>query len=240
MIRTLLALIYVFLYLVVGLPVLGILTLYRKKNKQKAEAVATKIVRWGFNCVAAISGARVNAIGLENIPEDVPVAYIGNHRSIFDVILSFKYTKGVTGYIAKDNLKKVPILPMWMEFIHCLFLDRKNPRDGLRVVISAIDNIKSGVSVFVFPEGTRSKDGSVGEFKEGTFKIATKTKCPIIPVAISGTENIFEKHVPFIKACDVTMHFGKPIMPDDIVDSKKVGAQVREAIVTMLEEDSKE
>lgn len=239
MIRSILAVLYLLLYLVLGLPVLGLLHLYSKVSAKRAENLTGKIVRWGLSCITAISGAEVEVLGLENIPKDTAVLYIGNHRSIFDVIISYPYTVGRTGFIAKNNLEKVPILPIWMSRMHCLFLDRDNPRDGLRVVLQAIDYIKSGISVFVFPEGTRTKTGAMAPFKEGTFKMATKTGCPIIPVAFTNTDQLFERHFPFIKPAKVIVHFGKPIMPDDIQDKKHAGAQTQAVIQQMLIEDER-
>jgi 1-acyl-sn-glycerol-3-phosphate acyltransferase len=80
-----------------------------------------------------------------------------------------------------------------------LFLDRKDTKQGLKIILKAIDYVKEGISIFVFPEGTRSKDGKMIPFKAGAFKISTKTGCPIIPVVLSGTADIFENHLPKIK-----------------------------------------
>ena len=87
-----------------------------------------------------------------------------------------------------------------------MFLDRDDIKQGLKVVLAAIDQVKSGISICVFPEGTRCKNKDdltdVQSFKEGTFKIATKSKCKIVPMAIMGTNEIFEDHLPWVKeAC---------------------------------------
>lgn len=121
-----------------------------------------------------------------------------------------------TGYIAKKELEKVPFLSWIMRFVNCIFLDRKDPRNGLKAVLSAADMIKSGISVFLFPEGTRSKTGKMGEFKDGGFKIATKSKAPVVPVGITGTNDILENHFPFIKSGKVIVSFGKPIYTTDM------------------------
>lgn len=90
-----------------------------------------------------------------------------------------------------------------MKRLHCLFLDRDDIKQGLKVVLAAIDQVKSGISICVFPEGTRCKNKDdlteVQSFKEGTFKIATKSKCKIVPMAIMGTNEIFEDHLPWVK-----------------------------------------
>lgn len=239
MLRTILAALFAFLFLVLGLPVLGIEWLYRKINKKGADLSTLRIVQWALSVITTISGANVIVEGAQNIPDDEAVVYIANHRSIFDVIIGYTHCPGLTGFIAKNNLEKVPILRVWMRRAHCYFLDRSNPRDGLRVILSAIEDIKRGISIFVFPEGTRTKTGEMAPFKEGTFKMSTKTGCAIIPVAITGTDDILRNHIPFIRKTTVVFHYGTPIYPDQLeADQKKhIGAYTQSVIADMLERD---
>ena len=239
MLRTILAALFAFLFLVLGLPVLGIEWLYRKINKKGADLSTLRIVQWALSVITTISGVNVIAEGAQNIPDDEAVVYIANHRSIFDVIIGYTHCPGLTGFIAKNNLEKVPVLRVWMRRVHCYFLDRSNPRDGLRVILSAIEDIKRGISIFVFPEGTRTKTGEMLPFKEGTFKMATKTGCAIIPVAITGTDEILRNHIPFIRKTTVVFHYGTPIYPDQLeADQKKhIGAYTQSVIADMLERD---
>ncbi len=152
MLRAIMALLFAFLFLVVGIPVLGIEWLYGKINKKGAELSSLRIVQWAFSTIIGICGTDVIVKGAENIPAEEAVVYVGNHRSIFDVVIGYTHCPGLTGFIAKDNLEKIPLLRVWMRRLHCLFLDRTNPRDGLRVILAAIDDIKRGISIFVFPE----------------------------------------------------------------------------------------
>ena len=126
-----------------------------------------------------------------------------------------------------------------MKNIHCLFLDRKNIKEGLKTILAGIDKVKHGISIWIFPEGTRNRDAGMMEFKEGSMKIAEKTGCPIIPVAMTGTAEIFEKHIPWIKKSHVTVTFGKPIDIKTLEkDQKKfLGAYTREVILSMLPEE---
>jgi 1-acyl-sn-glycerol-3-phosphate acyltransferase len=127
-----------------------------------------------------------------------------------------------------------------MRRLYCLFLNRDNLKDGLRVIQTAIEYIHQGISVFVFPEGTRTRTGEMGTFKEGTFKIASRTNCRIVPVAFSNTENIFEAHFPFITSTTVTVHFGEPIDVSrfDKEGKKHLGAYTQHVIADMLEQVS--
>ena len=239
MIRTLCAIVFVVLFLVLGLPVLGLEWLYAKINKKRADITSLRIVQWAFQMVLVICGTEIIVKGEENVITDAPVLYIGNHRSFFDTVIGYSRCPNLTGFISKDSVRKVPILNLWMERLYCLFLDRNNTRDGLRVVLSAIEYIKKGISIYVFPEGTRTRTGEMSPFKEGTFKIATKTGCPIIPVAFSNTEDIFEGHFPWIKKTKVVVHYGKPIYPNSLEgdDKKHIGAYTQQVIARMLEED---
>jgi 1-acyl-sn-glycerol-3-phosphate acyltransferase len=144
--------------------------------------------------------------------------------------------KRPTGYIAKKEIKKIPFLSWWMYFVNCIFLDRKDARNGLKAVLNAADMVKSGISVFLFPEGTRSKDGKLHEFKEGGMKIATKSLCPIIPVGITGTPDIFENHFPWIKSAKVTVTFGEPIYTADMSRSelKNVSGLIHQEVEKLI------
>ena len=181
-------------------------------------------------------------IGEENVPKDKAVMYVGNHHSIFDVITTYTRVPGLTGYVAKKEIEKVPVLRTWMRHLNCLFLDRKDLKAGAKMIIDAVHKIKSGVSIFIFPEGTRSKDENVTlPFHDGSFKIATKSGCPIVPVVLTKTNRIFEDHFPWIKATHVTIEYCEPIildeMPDDI--KRSPATYVWDIIVKKYEENMK-
>ena len=126
-----------------------------------------------------------------------------------------------------------------MKINHCLFLDRKDLRQGLKVITDAIEEVKSGYSIFIYPEGTRSKDGKLGDFIAGSFKIATRTDCPIIPVAITGSDDVFEKHIPFIRSSKVTIRYGEPIIPSQLEQEqkKKINEYTKGVIAEMLQQN---
>jgi 1-acyl-sn-glycerol-3-phosphate acyltransferase len=149
--------------------------------------------------------------------------------------MTYPFFKGTTGYIAKQELKKIPLLNFWMELIECEFLDRSSLKAGLKMITNSIDKVNDGISMFIFPEGTRSKTGEMAEFKGGSFKIATRTKCPIIPVCIQNTQNILRTHIPFVKSTDVYVTFGKPIYPEELSrdEIKNLDVSVRETIINL-------
>ena len=188
-----------------------------KTNPDLKSRSSLTIVNWAFRCVRFLAGTKVDYIGLENVPSDTAVLYIGNHRSFFDVVLTYPMVPRPTGYIAKKEIEKVPLLNIWMRNLHCLFLDRKDIKAGMQTILEAIDLIKNGISVCIFPEGTRSKtEGELLPFNEGSFKIASKSGCPIVPMTIVNSASVLENQFPFIKKSHVIIEYGTPVLIQDL------------------------
>lgn len=239
MIRLILVAIFLILFLVIFSPALIVEWIIGRFNPERKSKSSLWLVQKAFGIILFLSGTKVDVIGRENIPDNQPVLYVGNHRSYFDIVIGYRLIKGECGFIAKKEMEKIPFLRRWMKNIHCLFLDRKNIKEGLKTILAGIDKVKHGISIWIFPEGTRNRDAGMMEFKEGSMKIAEKTDCPIIPVAMTGTAEIFEKHIPWIKKSHVTVTFGKPIDIKTLEkDQKKfLGAYTRDVILSMLPEE---
>ena len=176
------------------------------------------------------------------MPKDTPVLYIGNHRSYFDILLTYSRCPIRTGYIAKKEMEKIPLLSTWMRYLHCLFLDRKDIKKGLKTILSGIELIKSGISVCIFPEGTRNRNESdleLLEFHEGSFRLATKTDCLIVPIAMNNTVSIFEKQFPKIRKNHVVLEYCKPFRPSELSkeDQKHIGEYTRTLILETLKKN---
>ncbi|MBQ6165285.1 MAG: 1-acyl-sn-glycerol-3-phosphate acyltransferase [Clostridia bacterium] len=132
--------------------------------------------------------------GAEKIPAGTCV-FIANHQSIFDalVMLAFVKNNRPCGFIMKKEHEKIPLARRWCTQLSCVFVDRENPREGVRALKAAEENLARGVSMVVFPEGTRTKDyPRIGEFKNGAFKIAQSGKYPIVPVVLFDAGERFE------------------------------------------------
>ena len=136
MIRLILVLLIAILYLVIGCIPAFILWLIGKKNPDLKDRISRRMIQWIFGVLLFVSGTKVKAEGLENIPKDRAVLYVGNHRSYFDIITSYRLLPGITGYVAKKEMAKVPLLRLWMRYIHCLFLDRSNVKQSSLVSMS--------------------------------------------------------------------------------------------------------
>ena len=157
MIRLIIVVLLLLIFAVFSLIALPILWLIGKKNPVVKEKASDAIARFMFRLILFVCGTKTTAIGVENIPTDKPVLFVGNHRGFFDVIISYTYIKTRAAYVAKKEMAKVPILRVWMRNIRCLLLDRQNTREALKSILSGIEYIKDGTSLVIFPEGTRIK-----------------------------------------------------------------------------------
>ena len=217
MIRFICVAMVLMLYLVLGIPVLGVEWIIRKFRRRTADVSSLRLVQWVFRLMLHISGVEVTVIGEEHVPDE-PVLFIGNHRSYFDILITYSRCRRLTGYIAKKEMLRYPLLRDWMKRLYCLFLDSSTPKEGLKTILKAIEYVKEGISVCIFPEGTRN-DGdelSMLPFHDGSFKIAEKTGCAIIPMSLNNTHAIFEQQFPRIKKTHVILEYGTPVYPNDL------------------------
>lgn len=242
MIRAILAVLFAVLFLIVGIPILFVEWIIGKFNPKAADISQLRMVQWAFRVILFLCGTKVTVLGEENVPKDEPVLYIGNHKSYFDIIITYARCPRLTGYVAKNNLEKVPLLNLWMKRLHCLFLNRENVKEALKTILVGIDNINNGISMCIFPEGTRNKNPEgMLPFKEGSFKMSEKTGCAIIPMAITNSADILENHFPKIKKTSVILQYGTPIYPKKLSkdEQKHLGSYCQGIIGQMLEEHKK-
>jgi 1-acyl-sn-glycerol-3-phosphate acyltransferase len=182
-----------------------------KGDIKRRDEFIHKVVSIWSRFVMTISGAKVNIIGLENLPKDQTVLFVSNHQSNFDIPLLLSSIDIPKGFIAKKELERWPFISTWMKYINCIFMDRDNLRKSAASIVEGINLLKSGYSMVIFPEGTRSKGQPVSEFKSGSFKLATKSKCLIVPLTINGTYKLLEANHNLIKGADIELVIHTPI-----------------------------
>ena len=254
MIRIIMVALTVVLFLIFSMPLLGILGARDKKDPEGAQIKSLHIVQGVFRFILMLAGVTYEVQGLENIPADRAVLYVGNHRSYFDILVGYVTVPGLTGFVAKKEMLKIPLLRDWIHRLNCMFLDRVNINEGSSVLLisfgfqaastSPVKAIFSpDISIWIFPEGTRNENKDMTEllpFHEGSLKIAQKSGCPVIPVAITGTARIFEDHLPFIKPSHVVIRYGEPIDIKELPPEarKFPGAYTRDVISGMLKDMS--
>ncbi len=239
MIRTILVAFIVTLYLILGILVLLIEWVIGKFSPKAKDYSCLRLVQGAFKLIMFVTGVKLTVIGEENVPKDQAVLYVGNHRSYFDVVMTYARCPGLTGYIAKVEMLRIPLLRDWMKALYCLFLDRDDIKAGLKTILQGIEYIKRGISICIFPEGTRNHSDTMMPFKEGSLKMAEKTGCPIIPMAITNSAEMFENHIPFIRRCHVILEYGKPILPAELSreERKFLGAYTQKKIQEMLDKN---
>ncbi len=241
MIRSFFSVLLLTIYLILSLPIMLIFKIIELVNPVFAETAMYRIIQTMTRIISWVAGCRPTVIGLENIPKDEAVLFIGNHQSYFDIVLGLCLIPPRCAYVAKKELLRFPLLNLNMLFIHCLFLDRDNLKKGLETIKTAIQSIKDGRSMFIYPEGTRNKGPELPlmEFHRGSFKIAQRTGCRIIPVAFTNTAEILERHFPIMKKTNVVVEFGKPVAYGDLTrdQQKQIDTYYRDVLTEMVEKN---
>ncbi|SMP40454.1 lysophospholipid acyltransferase family protein [Anoxynatronum buryatiense] len=139
------------------------------------------------------TGSHIEVTGSEHVPAEGPVLIVSNHQSYMDIPLMVSVVPLPMGFVAKQELRRLPVISRWMDLIECSYIDRKDIRQSLRAIQQAQKSLESGQSMVIFPEGTRSKSREIGAFKPGSLKLAQKAGIPILPVAIDGSYRIYEE-----------------------------------------------
>jgi 1-acyl-sn-glycerol-3-phosphate acyltransferase len=196
-----------------------------------------RIAQGWARLIILVSGCRLSVLGRENIPRRGGVCFVSNHSGIFDIILALAFAGRPFGFIAKKELLLIPLINMWIALLGGLFIDRRNPRKGLLTIQEGIRRIKAGGGMLIFPEGHRSQGRGLLPFHPGSFKLATQPGAPIVPVAISGSYEVFEK-TRRIRPATVRLVFSPPIPtaglpPED--RKQNLADQVRGVIAGVLE-----
>jgi len=177
----------------------------------KTSVIPHKIARlWGQSILLA-SGIKVAAKGLSNINPDESYIYMPNHMSNFDIPVLMDALPGQFRWLAKAELFKIPLFGYAMQRAGCISIDRSNRKSAVASLNQAAKIIKQGVSVLLFPEGTRSQNNIIMPFKKGGFVLAIETKVPIVPVIIHGTGAIMPKKQIRIQPQDVVLEFTAPV-----------------------------
>ena len=147
-----------------------------------------------------------------------------------------------TAYVSKKEIENIPMISWWMKCMNCLFLDRDDIKQGMKTIMEGIELLKNGTSIYIAPEGTRNKGEELLEFHDASFKLADKSKSPVVPVAISNTDEVFEKHLPWIHSQHVIIEYCTPIYMEDMdkKEKKRIGETVRQIIAEKLKQNAQE
>ena len=178
--------------------------------------------------VLKTTGSTIKVEGLEKIPNEKGLCFVGNHQSAIDILIVLSVLPVTVGYIAKKQLLYYPFLNLWIVALRSAFIDRGNVKKALQSIEKGIEFIKKGNSMIIFPEGTRSKSDTMGTFKNGSIKLATRAEATIVPLTISGSWHAWEENLR-IGPADIkfTVH--------EAVSTKGISADERKALGNKLE-----
>ncbi|MCL1814876.1 MAG: 1-acyl-sn-glycerol-3-phosphate acyltransferase [Treponema sp.] len=183
--------------------------------KRPMSFVLYKLAQAWARIIIIITGCPMTVSGRENIPKKGGLCFVSNHVGIFDIVLALAYAGRPFGFIAKKELLFLPGINIWIYLLGGLFIDRRQPRKALKTINLGVKRIKAGGAMMVFPEGTRSRGRGLAAFHPGSLKLASQSEALIIPVAISGSFDVFEKN-HLINTVPVCINFLTPMDPADI------------------------
>lgn len=184
-------------------------------------------VAWG-RLILWCSGVRVTKEGGESLDPDAPYVFAANHQSQYDIFVLSGYLGHDSSWLAKKELFAVPVWGRAMREAGYIPLDRSRGREAMKSLSEAAARIAAGTSVVIFPEGTRSRDGRLGEFKSGAMHLAIKAGVPVVPVAISGTHRILPKGSLLPRSGRVKVRVG------EAVDVREYGTKGKQALALRI------
>lgn len=178
------------------------------------------------------TNTRTKVIGLKNLPKDPGFSIYSNHTSMMDIpVLMYKIPKYPVAFLAKKNVADLFAVGKWTPKLGCVSIDRTDPRKGAEAIVNVIRNIKKGSTMVVFPEGTRTSEvGKLIEFKPGSFKVALKSKAPLVPVTIVKPKNFKQLKWPFVKRITLVIHEPIPFEEFRGMSSLELSVKVKKII----------
>lgn len=161
--------------------------------------------------ILLIAGVKVETEGTELLDPNAEYIFISNHQSYFDIPVLMKAIPNNVRFIYRKDITKIPILGWGMYLGGYIPINRDNVREAMKSLKESVKKIKKGISVVIFPEGTRSYNGKLGDFKRGMFVLADEAKVPLVPTSVIGSINIMPRNKFQIKSGNVKVVFEKPV-----------------------------
>ena len=204
---------------------------------QEADKIVEEKVFWWASALLRLAGAQITVEGKENIPS-CPAVFVANHQGNFDIPILLTSLDRPHALVAKEELRKLPLIRSWMELLGCVFIQRSNPRQSVTALREAAGKtLRQGSSFIIFPEGTRSKGGPIGEFKNGAFRVATQSGAPIVPICIQGSYRLMEANGNWIRPASIRVTILPPVETAGLSreEAKNIGEKIRRQIMEVAE-----
>lgn len=200
--------------------------------RQRPNSVYDWAPRWWARTLIWAAGTPITVTGFDQVPRDRPVVYVANHQSWFDILALAASLPGTHRFVAKKEMKKVPLLGWSMRASGQLFIDRQNRQAAVGSLDETSQLIQQGTSAMLFPEGTRSRTGDLLPFKKGPFVLALSAKVPVVPVYCARTFDILPKGSVLLRPHPIELRFGAPISTAGLQydDRERLMTEARQAI----------
>jgi 1-acyl-sn-glycerol-3-phosphate acyltransferase len=193
--------------------------------------------RYWSRAVCFFNRVKVEARGLENVLHDRPQIFVSNHQGYFDIFALMGYLPVQVRWFSKRVLFWIPFMGWTMSAARFISIDRSDKKAAFKALMEAVQVVKKGRSVIIFPEGTRTPDGEIREFKKGSLILAQRSSAPIVPVSISGSFDVIKKNSFVFRPGKIVVTIGKPIETTNLDKKEKehLMEKVREEIVRNFE-----
>ena len=205
------------------------------------EKRARKIVLWYNNFTAFLVRMRIEVEGLDNYDPSQSYVIVANHKSYADPTILWHALNADILWIMKAELLKIPFFGFIMRRLGNIGINRKNSKEAIKSISEAKKRLSNGTCVAFFPEGTRIRGNTIAQFKKGAFHFASELRLPVLPVSISGAENILPPGPPFIRYGKVKAVILKPIEITDqnATSLNEAAEKIRQQIVLNFDPDYK-
>ncbi|CAB1075816.1 Acyl-CoA:1-acyl-sn-glycerol-3-phosphate acyltransferase (EC [Olavius algarvensis Delta 1 endosymbiont] len=211
---------YIFIWVVLSTIFWGLAAIFTSFFTRTGNPVH-KVARIWARGILFVSRIKVTINGLANIDPTQSYVYMSNHQSNFDIPVLLAHLPVQFRWLAKAELFKIPIFGRAMRGAGYVKIDRFNQQSAFESISEAAGKMKNGVSVMIFPEGTRSRDGKIKNFKKGGFIMAVDAGVPIVPLVLKGTWSIMDKSSMRINKGEVSLNIGAPIATADYTRENK-------------------
>ncbi len=227
----------VILVLVFGYGFYGLLKarFLKRTSEEKSKEFVRKTVEKFGRIIMKSFFCKVEVDGKDKIPKNGPYVIVSNHQSYFDIPLIFGYVYP-SGFVAKIELAKMPIVGKYINALDSVLINRKDPKSGAASLRKFAKNLKNGSIITVFPEGTRTKTGDVGEFKKGTLMVPYRYKVNILPISINGSFNLSKKGSFLFKPTKIKIKIFDVIEPEKFASESELRQHIKSNISTSLQE----
>jgi len=194
-------------------------------------------VRMWYGIILAATRVKTRSVGLEKIREGCSYVIVSNHQSHLDILALVAELPLIVRFIAKKELRKIPLFGYAVALTHCIYVDRSDPAKAVKSLQDGIRDLPPSISMLFFAEGTRSRDGKIGPFKKGGFRTAQVTGWPILPVVVHGSRKVLPAGELMVTPGTIEVEVLDPVPKEEVQTRpwEDIMEEVRRRIVTHFE-----